>query len=159
VTRIQPGLSLNRTPFAGSALGVTALPPILLVDDEPDDLFILRRLIAKAGIRNKVVAMEDPLTAIDYLDLEAKNGRPLFIPCVVVLDLNMPGKNGFELTHWIRSHPKLHDTRVIMITDSDNPVDEERANQAGVTHFMQKFPTVHGIGSVLADLPCAPHPE
>jgi CheY-like chemotaxis protein len=138
---------------------VTALPPILLVDDEPDDLFILRRLITKAGIKNKVVAMEDPLTAIDYLDLEAKNGRPLFIPCVVILDLNMPGKNGLDLTRWVRAHPKLKDTRVVMITDSDNPADEERAREAGVTSFLRKFPTVQGIGTVLADLPCADEPE
>lgn len=135
---------------------MAALPPILLVDDEPDDLFILRRLIAKAEVKNKVVAMEDPLAAIEYLDLEARNGRPLFIPCAVLTDLNMPGKNGCELTRWIRAHPKLKDTRVIMITDSENPADQRRAEAAGVSRFLRKFPTSQGMGMLLADLPCVP---
>ena len=136
-----------------------ALPPVLLVDDEPDDLFILRRLITKAGIKNKVVAMEDPLGAIEYLDLEAKNGRPLFIPCAVLTDLNMPGKNGFELARWIRAHPELKDTRVVMVTDSDNPADEQRAKEAGLTSFLRKFPTSQEMAALLGDLPCAEEEE
>ncbi len=138
---------------------MASLPPILLVDDEPDDLYILRRLMGKAGIDNKVVAMENPLGAIEYLDLEARNGRPLFIPCAVLTDLNMPGMNGLELTRWIRAHPVLRDKRVIMVTDSEDPADEQRAKEAGVTRFVRKYPTSHGMGQLLYDLPCVPEPE
>jgi CheY-like chemotaxis protein len=136
-----------------------ALPPLLLVDDEPDDLFILRRLIAKGGVKNKVVAMEDPLAAIEYLDLEAKNGRPLFIPCAVLTDLNMPGKDGLELARWVRAHPLLQDTRVFMVTDSDNPADQRRAEDAGVARYLRKFPTSHSVALLLSDLPCVPEIE
>jgi len=135
---------------------MASLPPILLVDDEPDDLYILRRLIVKAGVKNKVVAMEDPLAAIEYLDLEARSGRPLFVPCVILTDLNMPGKNGCEFTRWIRAHPELKDIRVIMVTDSEDPADEQRAAEAGVSRFVRKFPTSHGVETLLADLPCVP---
>jgi len=138
---------------------MASLPPILLVDNEPDDLYILRRLIVKAGVKNKVVAMEDPLAAIEYLDLEARNGRPLYIPCAILTDLNMPGKNGCEVTRWIRAHPQLREIRVVMVTDSDNPADEQRAVDAGVTCFVRKFPTSQQLETFLGALPCVPEPK
>lgn len=45
-------------------------PPILIVDDDPDDIFILKRLLTKAGIENKTVSFEDPCAAVAHLQAE-----------------------------------------------------------------------------------------
>lgn len=131
-----------------------ALPPILLIDDDPDDLFILRRLLAKTGIKNKVVAFEDSTAALAYLELQVKGGKPLFIPCAVITDLNMAAKNGFEVAQWIRANPAIDDVRIIMVSDSENPADEQRAAGVGITHFRKKYPTSRVLEELLADLPC-----
>lgn len=141
---------------AGSVHPVmAALPPILIVDDDPDDLFFVRRLIAKATIPNDVVAFENPLGAVDHLERECVNPNRLFIPCAIITDLNMPRQNGVDFIRWIRAHEQLRDIRVIMITDSANPADEARARDAGASDFARKFPTAAALGAMLANLPCA----
>ena len=100
------------------------------------------------------MAIEDPLAAREYLDLEARNGRPLFIPCVVVTDLNMPGMSGLELCEWIRGHPLLKDMRVIMLTDSELEADEQKAREVGVNHYERKYPSARAVAELLVDLPC-----
>jgi hypothetical protein len=61
-------------------------PPILIIDDDPDDVFIFRRLLAKAGVENKLVAFEDARAALDYLDLESRNAERAFAPGAVMTD-------------------------------------------------------------------------
>jgi CheY-like chemotaxis protein len=145
---------IERAPRNEVSGTMAALPPILIVDDEADDLYILRRLLAKAEVRNKVIGFEDPLAAVDYLQRECENPNPLFIPCAIITDLNMPGRDGVEFTQWIRRQPVLAETRIIMITDSESPSDETRATQAGVSCFVRKFPTAQRLGVLLASLPC-----
>jgi CheY-like chemotaxis protein len=130
----------------------------LIVDDDPDDLFFLRRLLAKAKIPNNVVSFENPLGAIDYLELECRNPNPLFVPCAILTDLNMPGKNGFELTQWIRRHPRLKDARILMISDSEEPENEAKAKEAGANRFLRKFPTAPILRVALENLPCVAAP-
>lgn len=131
-----------------------SLPPIMILDDDPDDLFFVRRLVTKAGVRNDVVAFENSLGAVDHLERECKNPNPLFIPCAIITDLNMPRQNGLEFTRWVRAHAQLKDVRIILITDSADPADEQKALTAGVTTFARKFPTATAFAKILADLPC-----
>jgi CheY-like chemotaxis protein len=126
----------------------------MLIDDDPDDLFIVRRLLAKAGVQNKIAAFEDPRTALDHLQREGENPDPLFVPCVVITDLNMPGLSGIDVVTWIRAHPVLRDMKVVMMTDSANPDDETRAKAAGVSRFVRKYPTSQGLKLLIGDLPC-----
>ena len=131
-----------------------SLPPIMSLDDDPDDLFFVRRLLAKAQIPNDVVAFENPLGAIDHLERECRNPNPLFLPCAIVTDLNMPRMNGFEFTRWVRAHEQLKGTTIMLLTDSADPAAEAGALDAGVTNFARKFPSAATFGSVLGNLPC-----
>lgn len=133
---------------------VSALPPILLIDDDADDLFITRRLLLKAKVENKVVAMEDPVAAVDYLEMESHNSNRIFIPCVVITDLHMPAKSGLDITRWIRRHRNLRSMPVVVMTDSESADDEQAAKDAGATRFVRKFPTSHGFGLLIGGLPC-----
>ncbi len=134
---------------------MSALPPILLIDDDPDDLFIFRRLLAKAGVQNKIVAFDDAAAAMDYLDLESRNPDRRFLPCVTLTDLHMPGVNGLEVTAWIRAHPVLNTMAVIVLSSSEAPEDEARAKARGATRFLRKYPSSHGLSLLIAGLPCA----
>lgn len=133
------------------------LPPIMILDDDADDLFFVRRLLTKAEIRNDVVSFENPLGAIDHLEREAKNPNPLFIPCAIITDLNMPRKSGLEFIQWVRGHEMLRTVRMILFTDSQDPAEEQKALAAGANAFARKFPSTDAFAAMLGDLPCV-HP-
>src|SRR5690606_25394912 len=130
---------------------MSTLPPILLVDDDSDDLFILRRLIGKAGIKNKTVAFEDPKAAVAHLIAEIANHDELYLPCLIFTDLNMPRMDGIELTRWIRDQPALADTTVIMVSSSEDPRDKANAMDAGARQFLLKYPTASVLASIAAE--------
>lgn len=128
-----------------------ALPPILLVDDDPDDLFILKRLLLKAGVKNKVVAMEDVRTALVYLENEIQSADLCYVPCVVFTDLNMPQLSGIEFVRWMRGKAQLDKTKIVMVSSSEDPLDAAQAEKEGATHFFLKYPAPSVLASVVAD--------
>lgn len=132
------------------------LPPILIIDDDPDDLFIFRRLLAKGGIQNKIVAFEDPRAALEYLELESKNPDGTFAPCAVMTDLNMPELSGFDVTEWIRAHRTWSGLPVIIVSSSESPHDEARAKELGATRFVRKYPSSDGVRQLIQALGCSP---
>ncbi len=116
------------------------LPPILILDDDPDDIFILRRLLFKADIKNKTVAFEDPKAAIAHLAGEISSGNALFIPCLIFTDLQMPGMDGFEFAKWVRNQPALADSLLVMVSGSHDPKNEVRAAALGINELFLKYP-------------------
>lgn len=127
------------------------LPPVLIVDDDPDDVFILKRLLSKAGLKNKVIAFEDVQPAVAYLEGESHVPNTLFIPWIVFTDLHMPNMSGVNFTKWIRSSPTLCGIVVIMVTSSENPEDQIEAEAAGVDRFVAKYPTVGVLEKMLQE--------
>ena len=123
----------------------------MLVDDDPDDLFILRRLLGKAGIKNKTVAFEDPKAAVAHLEAEIANGDTLYFPCVIFTDLHMPRMTGFEFTAWVRAQKALAKSAVIMVSSSESPHDKARAQEAGATHFLLKYPAASVLERLVSE--------
>src|SRR2546421_66277 len=75
----------------------SALPPILVADDDEDDVFFIQRLIKKTGVENPVKVFDDGSEVVNYLGgarLNAEGGR-LRCPRLLFLDLNMRGLGGF----------------------------------------------------------------
>jgi CheY-like chemotaxis protein len=136
---------------------MASLPPILIVDDDPDDIFILRRLLAKAGVSNKIVAFEDARAACAHLEgVLRESDHALYRPCVVFTDLQMPGLNGFEFARWIRQHPGFASVFIVMVTSSEDPADGGNALAAGVDKLMPKYPPVGTLRAIVqAALPPA----
>lgn len=114
--------------------------PILLVDDNEDDVFIMQTVFRKVGISNPVQVLKNGEEAIHYLSGEgAYADRERFpIPTVILLDLNMPRVNGFEVLSWIRQQPTLKRIIVEVITASSRPGDVERAFDAGANSYFIK---------------------
>lgn len=93
---------------------------ILLVDDNDDDLVLMRRAFEKTEFNILLHAVHDGVEAIAYLKGEDpytdRNKFPL--PAVMLLDLNMPKKDGFAVLSWLRTQPVLKRLTVIILTAS-----------------------------------------
>jgi CheY-like chemotaxis protein len=114
--------------------------PILLVEDDADDVVFLKRAIKLAGIRNPLHVVATGQEAIDYMagtaQFSDREQHPL--PGLVILDLNLPQKTGFEVLHWIRYHPQLVNTFVVVLTSSNQDRDRQEAFRLGANSYLVK---------------------
>ena len=94
---------------------------ILLADDDPDDRQLTRDAFAQNRLANELHCVEDGEELLDYLHRRGRyenlNGKPL--PGLILLDLNMPRKNGAEVMIEIRSEPALHNIPIVVLTTSN----------------------------------------
>jgi CheY-like chemotaxis protein len=124
---------------------------LLLVEDNPDDVFLMRRALKKAGLNLPLRVVTDGRQAIEYLSGAAEYGdrarHPL--PSMVFLDLKLPYLNGFEVLEWIREHPELSDLDVSILTSSPEDRDKETAQRLGVRAYLVKPPTDASLLEVL----------
>ncbi|HDQ06805.1 MAG TPA: response regulator [Candidatus Bathyarchaeota archaeon] len=111
--------------------------PILLVDDNADDIMIAKRAFKECDIRNKVYVTYDGDEAIQFL---RKEGKFKDVPTsgLVILDLNMPKVDGFEVLKTIKGDDKLKSIPIIVLTSSSRPEDIERAYKLGCNSFIVK---------------------
>jgi CheY-like chemotaxis protein len=113
---------------------------ILYAEDDENDAFLIKLAWRQAGIPHGLVIVEDGKAAIDYL---AGNGtyadrvkHPL--PCLVLLDLNMPGISGIEVLKWIRTKPTTVALPVVMLTSSNQEADVHRSYVQGANGYLVK---------------------
>ena|SRR5436190_397734 len=113
---------------------------ILLVEDREDDILLMKRSFRSARISNPLFVVRDGEEARQYLSAEGRysNRAEFPLPDIILLDLNMPGMDGFELLSWIRNHPDLHSLRVVILTSSDQDDDIEQACQLRANSFLTK---------------------
>lgn len=123
---------------------------IMLVDDDPDDNYIHQLVIADWGKCDAVRVAENGTDALGYLTNTADANY--IRPEVILLDINMPGMNGFEFLeeyHALADQLKSN-VVVMMLTTSLNPSDEHRAEQFNeVTSYRNKPLTKAMLDEVL----------
>jgi len=113
---------------------------ILLAEDRADDVFIIRKAFAQAGFPGSLFVVKDGEQAIGYLKGETPydNRVEYPLPSLLLLDLNMPRKNGFEVLQWIRQQPELFALRVVVLTSSEARPDVNLAYELGAQSFLTK---------------------
>jgi CheY-like chemotaxis protein len=113
---------------------------ILLVEDSVDDVFFFKRSIDKAGLKNPVHVLQSVDDAICYLDgrNEFANREHFPLPSIIVVDLHVPGKDGFELLKWLGDKAQLRSLHVIVLTGIGRMEDINRAYQMGANSFLTK---------------------
>lgn len=124
---------------------------LLLVDDNEDDVFIMRSALKRAGVNNPLQTVQNGEEAVAYLSGAGSFAdRVRFpLPVVVFLDLNMPKKNGLEVLAWIRQQPRLKNQIVHILTASTRPVDVEQAFQSGANAYFIKPSRLEGLLELL----------
>ena len=115
---------------------------ILLVEDEPSDVFLMKRALKGAQILNPLQVACDGQEAINYLSGAGKfSDRDQFpIPSIIFLDLKLPYKSGFEVLTWIRSQTNLDRTLVMVLTSSSEERDIAQCYKLGAQTFLVKPP-------------------
>ncbi len=124
------------------------LPLIVAVDDEPDDVFFLRRALEKTKLPHRFQAYSNGEAAMVFL-AAAGNGDPSGLPLVCFLDIKMFAMTGFDLLRWIRGQKGLDALPVIMFSSSDHPEDVQRARELDAQGYLKKYPSVEAMLTVL----------
>ena len=124
---------------------------ILVADDDPNDLFVIRRRLNKAKITNPVVSFHDGEEIIGFLRPLAAAGEKSLFPAVIFLDIKMPKVDGFEVLRWIRKQRDLKDVPVVMLSGSDEPRDLKRATELGASRYLVKHPPSDVFAKVIAE--------
>src|SRR5436190_591064 len=113
---------------------------ILLAEDREDDVLLVRRAFAKAGIINPLHVVRDGEETISYLAGDGKysNRAEFPLPHLLLLDLKMPAVVGFEVLRWVRQQPGLSSLRILVLTSSEDLHDVNRAYGLGANSFLVK---------------------
>ena len=122
-------------------------PIVLLVDDSEDDALLVRRVFERAGFVAPLQVVHDGESAIAYLQGEGEFADRIRFPrpTAVLLDLNMPRQNGFQLLEWIRHQPTHKRLCVYIFSASNRTEDIQRAYDLGANSFLVKPGTLDGL--------------
>lgn len=113
---------------------------VLLAEDDPADVLLIQRAARRTGFGFRLERVEGGQQAIDYLSgTHPYADRERFpLPSHLILDVKMPGKTGLEVLAWLRAHPRLNRSPVVMFSSSREPSDVRAAYDLGVDAYLVK---------------------
>ena len=116
---------------------------ILLVEDNEDDVFLMKRALKAARVMNPLYVVEHGQEALDYLGGAGKfaNRESYPLPAVVFLDLKLPFISGHEVLAWIRRQKQLESLVVVVLTSSNEASDLSRCYSLGANSYVVKPPS------------------
>lgn len=121
---------------------------ILLVEDNEDDIVLEREALAEAKLVNLMYVVRDGEQAMAYLRREG-NYQNAQTPGLILLDINMPKKNGFEVLNEIKLDPDIRHIPVVMLTTSDSELDIVKSYAKGACSFITKPMDFDKFGEVV----------
>ena len=117
-----------------------AAGPVLYAEDEDNDAFLMQRAFMKACVTNPLRVVVDGPTAIRYLagegEFSDRTQHP--IPCLLLLDLNLPRQSGLEVLKWVRSQPEFVALPIVILTSSSQDRDIGSAYEFGANGYLVK---------------------
>ena len=129
------------------------LKPILLVEDNPNDLELTLIALSKSQLANQVIVVRDGAVALDYLHRRGEYAsRPAGNPAVVLLDLKLPKVDGLEVLRNVRTTDGLKSLPVVMLTSSKEEQDLVRSYELGVNAYVVKPVDFTEFVRAIADL-------
>lgn len=128
------------------------------VEDSEDDVFMMRRVLKKAGVENPLHVAWNGQEAVDYLSsaIDPARSRDHPMPFLVLLDLKLPYRDGFEVLEWIRRQPSLGNVAVVMLTGSGEARDRQRAMELGARAYLVKPASIEDMRQLMGTI--APSP-
>ncbi len=128
--------------------------PILLAEDDENDIFLMTRAFDRAGIPNPLVVVRNGQEAIDYLEgtgrFQPRDKFPL--PGFMLLDLKMPAVDGFDVLKWLRGKPEFDTLPVVVLTSSKLQADVDKSRQLGVFDYRVKPQAFDDLVRLLDDV-------
>jgi CheY-like chemotaxis protein len=113
---------------------------ILVAEDEMGDVLLLQRAFDKAQVRTPVHFARDGREVMDYLEGNPPFQNPVLhpLPTLLLLDLNLPFIDGFQVLEWVRLQPGLRHMIVVVFTNSEQQEDISRAYSLGANSYVVK---------------------
>ena len=124
---------------------------LLLVEDNPGDVLLVRRCLAASGVDVELVVIEDGDEALAHLHRQGNHsGAPR--PDVVLLDLDLPGRDGHQVLAAIKDDPDLRTIPVCILTSSARPEDVTAAYDGRANSYVTKPRDLDGFQAAVADI-------
>ncbi len=133
------------------------VPTLLVAEDDDDDFLVLEQALRKVNFETDLRRVRDGAEVIEYLaggnGFADREAYPL--PELILLDLKMPRRSGFDVLIWLQNHEGLKHLPAVVFSTSDNPSDMQRARALGATAYLVKPTTYDGypkLAQALRDL-------
>jgi CheY-like chemotaxis protein len=110
------------------------LSRIILIDDNPVDRYLIKRVLEIQCIKCEIIEFEEPLEAVDYFN----SMTPESVPDLIITDIQMPRMNGHALVRTIRANPILTAIPIVVLTSSTAKTDMDLAMAKGANTFVSK---------------------
>lgn len=113
---------------------------IFIVEDSDEDYFVALRAFKKAGMKNNIERAKDGVEALAYL--QNTDNPP---PNLILLDLNLPKKDGREVLNVLKQDEALKNIPVVVLTTSSDERDINACYKMGANSYIQKPVDIHGF--------------
>jgi CheY-like chemotaxis protein len=124
--------------------------PILVADDDADDLFFIERLIKKTGVKNPIKTFNDGSEIVNYLGARLASSDPSHHrPALLFLDLRMAGLGGFGFLEWAREQKRILPLTMVVLSNSSQPADMAQALALGAHRYLVKYPCVQTMTTIV----------
>jgi two-component system, response regulator len=124
---------------------------ILVADDDEGDRYLIQKAMEDSGVDGDVQFLEDGQKLVDRLTAQvATQSGTANLPCLILLDLNMPRMDGREVLKVLKSHPDLKGIPVVVMTNSKRPEDVESTYKDGANSFFTKPLNYSGLVSLMS---------
>lgn len=124
--------------------------PILIADDDQDDCHMIKEALQESRLLNQLQFVHDGEELMRCLEHKSEKGHPL--PGLILLDLNMPKKDGREALKEIKNNPKFRQIPVVVLTTSKAEEDIFRTYNLGVNSFITKPVAFDALVGIMRDL-------
>ncbi len=114
-----------------------AMPEILVADDNPADVYLIREALKEHGVNCAMHVAPDGKEVLQIIS-GADRGVPPQQLDLIILDLNLPRHDGLEILQKLREMPRMDGVPVVVLTSSDSPRDRETANRLGAAYYLRK---------------------
>jgi CheY-like chemotaxis protein len=112
---------------------------IFLVEDDPGHAVLIEKNLRRAGISNGIVAVDDGQKAVDYLlNKDGGEGSEHQEPLIILLDLNLPVLDGYQVLKIIKNDERTRKIPVIILTTTDNPAEVAKCYELGCNVYVTK---------------------
>jgi CheY-like chemotaxis protein len=133
---------------------MTDFAPVLLAEDDENDVILMRRAFRTTGLPNPLLIVPNGQEAISYLNAEGifADRRKYPWPCLLLLDLKMPLLDGFDVLTWLQKRRRPKDLRVVIFTSSNADADQLRAFALGADAYWVKPPDFNELLAIVRHL-------
>ena len=128
--------------------------PILLAEDDENDIALMGRALKRAGVPNPVSVVRNGQEVVDYLagagKFAERDKHPM--PRLLLLDLKMPWMDGFDVLAWLRARPQYNALPVVVLTSSKLQTDIDKSRELGVYDYRVKPQSFDDLVRLLDDV-------